>query len=613
MIDPRKFTDEDRRLRAKLMAGEVRDLLTAEDRRQAHEEADREVAADVARANGEEPPPHTDENAQGNGANGAQTSTPPPAPTVPEEEVERLRQAEEQGRAQAAAAMADTRPEIQITTEEHAVNDQAVAALATDPIVFQQHGVGLVRVLRDSGEELERTGRGRPKGSPRVGLLPRATLRERLSAVAAWKKWNKSAKTWVPAHPPDWTVDALAARGDWPGVRRLDGVIEAPAVRDDGSVIEATGYDPATRLLYEPAGEVLPVPAGETQALAAAALARLEEVVADFPFQAPAHCAAWLASLLTPLAATGRQWPAPLFLFDANTRGSGKTLLADLVAILVTTREMPRMTLSEDNEEARKTLLALALGGEPLAFFDEAHVLRGAALNAALTGRVVKGRILGESRDVTATMRATFYAAGNNVAVKGDTARRVIHVRLESQEEHPEQRSDFRHPDVKAWARSERPKLLRDALTILSAYRKAGSPRQRTPLGSFEDWSREVRDPLVWAGAADPCDTRAELLASDSEEHTLRQLLAGWSEVGGAETAITVRTAAERLPRSPTLREALEELGAMTGDKVNTGALGRRLAKHQGRWCGGRRLVKGGEDRNGVALWRVERKAGPGG
>ncbi len=516
------------------------------------------------------------------------------------DDVWRLQAVEADLRAAEDEAAADHRPEIEITTEEHAVcNDASKALAAMDAGVFQVHGVGLVHVLRDSGDEFARTGRGRPRGAPRIASLPKATLRERLTLCARWTRAGK------PAHPPGWVVDALHARGSWPGVRRLEGIIEVPAVRDDATVIKEAGYDAATSLLHEPAGPFLPPREAPTREDAMRAVEGLGEIVIDFPFAGPEHRSAWLASLLTPIAAAGQLWPSPLFLFDANTRGSGKTLLADLVSLVTTGRPMPRMTLSESNEEARKALFSLALGGESLAFFDEAGVLRGPALNAALTGRVIKDRILGESRDATATMRATFYAAGNNVQVRGDTVRRVIHVRLDSKDEHPEERTGFKHPDVRRWVLEERPRLVREAVTVLHAYALSGRPPQAAPLGSFEGWSRSVRDPLIWAGAADPCKTRAALLEADSDAALLRQLLAGWREAAG-DDAITVREAIDRLQRAPILRNAFEELGVhSTSEKPNTLAIGKRLAHYKERWCSGMRLV-GKPDRNGVMAWRVK-------
>ena len=91
---------------------------------------------------------------------------------------------------------------------------------------------------------------------------------------------------------------------------------------DQSTSVEATG------LLHAPSTAFLPVPDRPTKADTTAALTLLREVVCDFPFKAEIHFSAWLASLLTPLGRPAFEGPSPLNLIDANTRGTGKSLLA---------------------------------------------------------------------------------------------------------------------------------------------------------------------------------------------------------------------------------------------------------------------------------------------
>jgi hypothetical protein len=117
-----------------------------------------------------------------------------------------------------------------------------------------------------------------------------------------------------------------------------------------------------------------------------------------------------------------------------------------------------------------------------------------AVLDAAPTGTAWKDRLLGANRMAEAPMHMTWYATGNNVAIAADTARRVCHVRLESNLERPEARADFRHRDLLAWVGENRGRLLAAALTILRGYCAAGRPDLGLPAwGSFEGWSRLVR------------------------------------------------------------------------------------------------------------------------
>jgi hypothetical protein len=161
------------------------------------------------------------------------------------------------------------RPSITITVEEHEVNEQAVAALAADPSVFQRGGV-LVRVVRDDSPAAR--GIRRPF-APRIDPLPAALLRERLAAAAHWIALGDKggAVTQVPDRPPAWCVSAVHARGHWPGVRHLEAVAEYPVLRPDGTILAAPGYDPQTGLLLEPGGPVPPIPDRPSRDVALAA------------------------------------------------------------------------------------------------------------------------------------------------------------------------------------------------------------------------------------------------------------------------------------------------------------------------------------------------------
>src|SRR5690606_3260807 len=116
-----------------------------------------------------------------------------------------------------------------------------------------------------------------------------------------------------PSHPMPWAIKAVLHRGEWP-VRHLETVVESPVLRMDGSILSTPGYDVATGLLYIPSQGFDQIPLSPNQADAAAAVQTLLDVVRDFPFATPAHAAAWIASVLTPLARFAFKGPSPLFL-----------------------------------------------------------------------------------------------------------------------------------------------------------------------------------------------------------------------------------------------------------------------------------------------------------
>jgi hypothetical protein len=296
----------------------------------------------------------------------------------------------------------DGRPEITITVREREVNDAAIAALATDPGVYQRGGV-LVRVTSDQRPEAR--GIRRP-AVPRIEQLPAASLREILADRARWVgiREGPNGLQEYAARPPGWCVSAVHARGTWQGIRPLEAVVDYPVLRDDGTVLSEPGYDRDTGLLLQTAAEMLlHVPDCPTLDDAIRARDELLDVVCDFPFERAEHRAAWLAALLTPLARFAFAGPAPLFLVDANTRGAGKGLSLDCIARVVTGERFVVAVYTDDQDELQADHVA-GDGGRPAGAVRQPGGKFGdATLDAALTATTWKDRVLGTNR--TASVR----------------------------------------------------------------------------------------------------------------------------------------------------------------------------------------------------------------
>ncbi|MCC7408851.1 MAG: hypothetical protein IT442_12315, partial [Phycisphaeraceae bacterium] len=203
-------------------------------------------------------------------------------------------------------------------------------------------------------------------------------------------------------------------------------------------------------------------------------------------------------------------------------------------------------------------------------------------------------------------------------SVAADTTRRIIHVRLDVLEEKPEERSGFKHPELIAWIRQNRPCLLTCALTILRAYCNAGMPRQNLPpFGGFEGWSRLVREAVVWVGLPDPCATRARLAEySDTITETLAQLIAAWVLIDPNNTGVVVselvgrlyvRDSAPRDDASCAMRGALENLvGCPPGKTPTPRQVGAKLKTFRRRVVDGRYIDTNPDEysRQG-AVWRL--------
>lgn len=484
---------------------------------------------------------------------------------------------------------------VYVTYDEHSVNDQVASKLCRDKEIFKRGG-RLVRVLSDA--ELE-DGIERPGNQPRIIGISKSTLREKVSRHVEFLKPAEDAETdCLDVRPPQWCINAILDRGDWPNVPVLTGVTTTPVVRDDGSVLTKPGYDPRTGLFLQAVGDMPDLKANPIQDDAIRAAKDLLEVFSDFPFETPAHRSGVLALILTSLARHAFNGPSPLFLIDANVRGSGKTLLVDLVCCIIRGGCIARMPNPGDDDECRKRITALALAGDSFVLIDNIVGTLGCpSLDAALTGTEWKDRKLGVSEMVSLPLYVTWCATGNNVALEGDMSRRVQHIRLESPHENPERRTDFVHEDIRRHVLQKRTDLLGNAITILSAFLQAGKPSQGLPAwGSFTGWSDVVRNAVVWCGEADPGLARQELAdVADQDLNAARQIMEYWPDIDPNNEGVTASQIITRLNENPGscghFYAALQELCACRGDELpSPRAIGNRFRSIRRRIIGSKCL-----------------------
>src|SRR5439155_23583152 len=130
-------------------------------------------------------------------------------------------------------------------------------------------------------------------------------------------------------------------------------------------------------------------------------------------------------------------------------------------------------------------------------------------------------------KTVSAPTTTTWIATGNNLQITGDLSSRTLLCTLDPQCEHPEERQFG--ADLHEYVPKFRFELVPAALTIVRAYIAAGCPDVKVPVfGRYEEWSRYVRQPLVWLGLADPCETKHVIAARDHVRNELGNLLEAW-------------------------------------------------------------------------------------
>jgi putative DNA primase/helicase len=187
-----------------------------------------------------------------------------------------------------------------------------------------------------------------------------------------------------------------------------------------------------------------------------------------------------------------------------------------------------------DEDEMRKSFIAILLSGASILNLD--NIVEGRPLNSPdlakiLTQSSFQGRLLGTNQTPELPTNLTVLGTGNNFSVTGDLTTRTLLCKLDAGIANPEERK-FNIANLSAYLREHRVALVTDALTILKAWHYAGKPDQAVKRwGGFDQWSREIREPIVWLGLdelTDPCETRTEVAAQDPEREFHREVLNRW-------------------------------------------------------------------------------------
>lgn len=538
----------------------------------------------------------------------------------------------------APAISEDGRVEVKYGNDLHRVLEELTVGLTSDRMVFQRAHelVTVVGADTDVGAELAaRLAAGTPVIRPlnAHSLRPRLTRHVRFLRTVKPTAKERTAAACMGEEPPiKWgeslpsgdLVRELLALPGWRGIPPLAGILEAPSVRPDGTVIDQPGYDAATGFFYVPSQVFDTVDPNPSQTDAMRALAALTDAFIDFPFVSEPARYVPIAAVLSLLARPAIEGAVPAFLFDASTPGSGKSLCADVACMIATGRAAPRGTFPVQREELEKVLSSYAVAGAAVVGFDNIEsFFGGAALDKYLAAHdTVDLRVLGQTQKLTMAWRAAVLASGNNVAVMGDTQRRVLISRLEPTTDRPEDRDGFKHFPLLPWVRDNRARLVAAALTILRAHVHASRPACGVRLmGTFEEWTRVVAHAIVFAGGANVLDARPSAEIGDSGERAaVVALMSGLKRLDVDRAGLTVRELLKLLypksrpPRAEDgppdgydeLREAIETIARpKAGMMPDAGRVGVELRRWRARFIGAQRLVSRSAG-GGIARWHVE-------
>jgi hypothetical protein len=349
-------------------------------------------------------------------------------------------------------------------------------------------------------------------------------------------------------------------------------------MRPDGSILDTPGYDRLTRLYYHPAAglRVPPIPTYPSRPEAEQARQLIWEAIGEFPYvqdgptfeqngerlRCSASAAHAFAALLTPVCRHLIDGCVPLGLIDKPQPGTGASLFMKLVSLIGTGRTAAMMAAPREDEEWRKSITATLLHGATIIVIDNVEQPLGPpSLAVALTATVWEDRVLGRNEKVRLPQRATWFATGNNLTLRGDLPRRCYRIRMDAKTARPWQRTGFTHPDLEAWVTTHRGDLLAGLLTIVRAWHLAGRPHADVPrLGGFEAWARTIGGILAFIGVPGFLGNLEALYAqADDETPQWEAFVTAWWE-RFREQDLTVADVVDEM-RKPgsSLRAALPE------------------------------------------------------
>ena len=302
--------------------------------------------------------------------------------------------------------------------------------------------------------------------------VDKETLIVRLEEACVLAKYNGRAKKWVPTSCPDRLADIYLKNAR--ELPTIAGIINAPTILSDGSIVEKPGYDPGSGLLFDPNGTEFPrIPPEPSEDAAHAALKVLQAPLAHFPFEgetpkrrnSASRAVALAAAMITPLIRCSLP-SAPMFGYTAPEPGTGKSLLTDINSILMCGSPAAVIGQAYRDEEFEKRINSALLAGQQMIAVDNCErQLQSDVLCQVLTAPHRNVRVLGLSKQITVPTNVNVNCNGNNLVLSTGLIRRALMSALDAKVENPSARECPFEPV--AYVTKHRARLFVAALTVV--------------------------------------------------------------------------------------------------------------------------------------------------
>ncbi|MPZ82201.1 MAG: hypothetical protein GEV28_18090 [Actinophytocola sp.] len=422
---------------------------------------------------------------------------------------------------------------------------------------------------------------------PRLAAL----LAEHVNVIES-RAAGKDGHTEVPVTPSRTVLSAVLSHRHWPGLPALRGLISAPVLRPDGTLLQDPGYDPATGYYLTTRMRMDRVPDQPTpDQVDTACTFLLDTFLADFPWRGDADRANYLALLVTPLLRPYTRALVPFGIVDATMPGSGKTILTSCIGLLVGQRVLTWPDADDELRKAITTVLADQVGAVVFDNLIEGHVINSAVLARLITERTWTDRRLGSNTAATFTNDRIWLATGNNLRVGGDMASRSVWVRLDPDCPQPEARSGFSIPNLDTWILDpdNQALVLHHLLVLVVDWCRHGAPTSTAvpQMRQFTRWAQHLGGFLTHHGIGDFLANHTDAAALDEDAAEWAHFLHTWHHIFADRpiTARDLRASADPEPGRPDPWAGTFPT-TPSGRPLTVKSLGRLLTGQTGRWRG---------------------------
>lgn len=392
------------------------------------------------------------------------------------------------------------------------------------------------------------------------------------------------ANTWLHQH---------VERGRLPVVKLFT---HNPVFTDDWRLV-TPGYDQQSGIYY--AGPAVEARDGTEF---------LDLLLKEFCFKSVGDRTNYLGLLLTALLVPRFIGSKPAALFNGNQAELGKSILAQIIAILRDGQSTDTATYNPNDEEFEKCLGAIVRRGVTTIIIDNAKSrgrnprIESACLERSITDPILSFRLLGKSASIRAENSHIFCITANTPDVSPDLIKRSVTINLYHEGDPTKRKFDIANPE--GYALEHRIPLLGELIGMVERWKAAGMPMAQTDSRfNKRGWGNIVGGILHACGEPDFLSNAAEAARElDDTRRDFADLVSimaqhpqgTWTSAELAELAI----------RHELLREQLGD-GSSRSKSTRMGILAGRYVAERFPLSGDREATFRKEDKRNGAIYAV--------